>query len=129
MEFNEDRNIIYPEHVLKNKQKEKESIILRRVQINRNNPAIAHLKIEFPEEIKNPQDIMDYYDEIGDRQFPSVEHNIKQTNKRTFVIEVNKGTKYMYSLLDHLIECFESKLGKEKSVIVKGSWDKFDSDL
>ena len=34
----------------------------------------------------------------------------------------------MYSLLDYLLECFKSKLGKEKSVVARGNWDKFDSD-
>ena len=128
MQFNEDGSIKVPGHILKSKQKEKESIVLRRVQINRNNPAIAHLRIEFPEDIINPKDITEYYDEIRDRRFSSVDHNIKQTDKRTFIVEVKNGTKYMYSLLDYLLECFKSKLGKEKSVVARGNWDKFDSD-
>ncbi|MBS3155406.1 hypothetical protein J4404_02820 [Candidatus Woesearchaeota archaeon] len=126
--FNEDGSIKIPEHMLKNKQKEKESIVLRRVQINTNNPAIAHLRIEFPEDITNSKEILDYYEEIKDRRFPSVDHSIKKLDKRTFVIEVKNGTKYMYSLLDYLLACFESKLKRNKSVIVRGNWDKFDSN-
>ncbi len=127
MRFNEDGSIKIPELILKSKQEEKESIVLRRVQINRNNPAIAHLRIEFPEDIKNPKEITSYYDEIRDKRYLSVEHNIKQIDKRTFIVEVRNGSKYMYSLLDYLLECFESKLGKDKSVVVRGSWDKFSS--
>ena len=128
VQFNEDGSLKIPEHLLKSKQKEKESIVIRRVQVNRNNPAIAHLRIEFPEDIDNPKEIVAYYNEIKDKRFSSVDHNLRQSDKRTFIIEVKNGTKYMYSLLDYLLQCFESKLGRDKSVIVKGNWDKFDSD-
>ena len=107
---------------------EKESIVLRRVQINRNNPAIAHLRIEFPDDVSNQKEILDYYEEIRDKRFPSVDHAIKKVDKRTFIIEVKNGTKYMYSLLDYLLECFEFKFKQNKSVIVRGNWDKFDSN-
>jgi len=129
IQFNEDGSLKIPERILKDKQKEKESIILRRVQININNPAIAHLRIEFPEDINNSKEILEYYDEVRDRRFPSVNHDIKKVDNRTFIIEVNNGTEYEYSLLDYLMECFKDKLGRDKSVIVRGCWDKFDSDL
>jgi hypothetical protein len=107
---------------------EKESVVLRRVQINRNNPAIANLRIEFPESISNPQEILDYYNEIKDKRFPSVDHSIKKADNKTFIIEVKNGTKYMYSLLDYILECFESKLKRNNRVVIRGNWDKFDSD-
>ncbi len=129
IQFNEDGSIKMPEYMLKAKQKEKKSIILRRVQINRNNPAIAHLRIELPEEINNSQEILEYYDEIKDRKFPSVSHNIQKIDNKTIVIEVNEGSKCMYSLLDYLIDCFKYKLERTKPVVVKGCWDKFDSNL
>ena len=72
--------------------------------------------------------VLSYYNEIKDRKYPSVDHIIKQTDKKTFIIEVNQGTTFMYSLLDHLLECFKSKLEIENNVVVKGTWDKFDSD-
>jgi|TARA_Y100000310_G_C20673179_1_gene811413 DNA helicase-4 len=128
IQFNEDGSIKLPEHILKSKQMEKESIVLRRVQINRNNPAIAHLRIEFPDDVSNQKEILDYYEEIRDKRFPSVDHAIKKVDKRTFIIEVKNGTKYMYSLLDYLLECFEFKFKQNKSVIVRGNWDKFDSN-
>ena len=128
VEFNEDGSLKLPQNILAMKENEKNSIILRRVQINTNNPAIANLRIEFPEEIKNPNKITSYYNEIKDRKYPSVDHIIKQTDKKTFIIEVNQGTTFMYSLLDHLLECFKSKLEIENNVVVKGTWDKFDSD-
>lgn len=124
-QFNDDGSIKLPPHILKNKQREKESIVLRRVQINTNNPAIAHLRIEFPDDLNNSKDVLDYYEEIRDKRFLSVDHTIKKIDQRTFIIEVKNGTRYMYSLLDYLLECFKSKLEKEKSVVVRGNWDKF----
>ena len=114
-----------PEHMLKSKQKEKESVVLRRVQVNRNNPAIAHLRIEFPEDINNPKEVVTYYNKIKDKRFQSVEHTIRQVDKKTFVIEVRNGTKYMYSSLEYLIKCFESKLKTKNNVIITGVWDKY----
>ena len=125
--FNEDGSIKLPPPLIKSKE-EKESIILRRVQINTNNPAIAQLKIEFPEDINNPEKIIDLYDNMKNRRFPSVDHTIKQTDNRTFIIEVRNGSKYMYSLLDYLLECFRYELKKEINVVVRGYWDKFESD-
>jgi len=124
LEFNEDGSIKMPEHMLKSKQKEKESVVLRRVQVNRNNPAIAHLRIEFPEDINNPKEVVTYY-KIKDKRFQSVEHTIRQVDKKTFVIEVRNGTKYMYSSLEYLIKCFESKLKTKNNVIITGVWDKY----
>jgi len=128
VEFNEDGSIKLPQNILAMKEKEKNSIILRRVQISTNNPAIANLRIEFPEDVKNPNEIISYYNEIKDRKYPSVDHIIKQTDKKTFIIEVNQGTTFMYSSLDYLLKCFKSKLELEKNVVVKGTWDKFDSE-
>src|SRR3989338_3012252 len=80
VQFNEDGSLKIPEHLLKSKQKEKESVVLRRVQVNRNNPAIAHLRIEFPEDINNPKEVVTYYNKIKDKRFQSVEHTIRQVD-------------------------------------------------
>jgi len=129
IQFNEDGSLKIPEHMLKDKQKEKESIILRRVQINRNNPAIAHLRIEIPEGTNISNEILKYYKEIEGKKFPSVNHNIKRVDNQTIIIEVKEGSWKMYSLLDYLIDYFKHKLEKNESVVVRGSWDKFDSDF
>ncbi len=129
IQFNEDGSIKLPEYILKSQQKEKESIVLRRIQISTNNPAIANLRIEFPEDVENPKGIIEYYKDIKNRRFQSVNHTIKQIDRRTFVIEVESGTKYMYSLLDYLIECFEEEFKKQNAVVVRGIWDKWDSKL
>ncbi len=126
-QFNEDGSVKLPEHLIRLKQNEKESIVLRRVQINTNNPAIANLRIEFPENVENPKRIIEYYKDIKNRRFQSVNHTIKQIDGRTFVIEVESGTKYMYSLLDYLLECFKEELKKQKPVVIRGNWDRFNS--
>ena len=127
IQFNEDGSLKISSSLLRIKQEEKESIVLRRVQINTNNPAIAQLVIEFPEDMNNPKKIINYYNGIKNNKFSSVDHNIKQTDKRTFIIEVKNGSKYMYSLLNHLLECFRDELRKENKVIERGTWDKYDS--
>jgi len=125
--FNEDGSIKIPPRLIKAAEEEKKSIVLRRVQINIGNPAIANLKIEFPEEVKNPKEIISYYERIRYLRFPSVDHNIKQFDDKTFIVEVKNGSKYMYSLLDYLMTCFESKLANEKKVVIRGNWHKFNS--
>jgi hypothetical protein len=127
IKYNEDGSIIWPKNLLKNKLKEKESIVLRRFQVNTNNPAIAQLRIEFPKEIENPQEILDYYNEIKKGQFPSVDHHIFMYDKKTIIIEVKNGSMCMYSCLDYLLNRFKKRLELKNDVLIRGNWDKFDS--
>ncbi len=124
-EFNKDGSLKLPEELIKNKQEESNSIVLRRIQINTNHPAIAQVRIEFPRDVENPEKIINYYKQIKDERFKSVDHTMKRVDKRTFVIEVKRGSKFMYSLLEYLIECFEDKLKNKNKVIITGVWDKF----
>ena len=125
LEFNRDGSLKISKELIKSKQIERESIVLRRVQVNINNPAIAQVRIEYPKDIENPRKIIDYYKQIRNKRFQSVEHTIRQVDKKTFVIEVRNGTKYMYSSLEYLIKCFESKLKTKNNVIITGVWDKY----
>ena len=77
LEFNKDGSLKLPGEVIKNKQEEKNSIVLRRVQINTNYPAIAQVRIEFPRDVENPRGIIDYYKQIKDERFKSVDHITK----------------------------------------------------
>ena len=125
LEFNRDGSLKISKELIKSKQIERESIVLRRVQVNINNPAIAQVRIEYPKDIENPRKIIDYYKQIRNKRFQSVEHTIRRIDKKTFVIEVRNGTKYMYSSLEYLIKCFESKLKTENNIIITGNCDKF----
>ena len=125
LEFNRDGSLKISKELIKSKQIERESIVLRRVQVNINNPAIAQVRIEYPKDIENPRKIIDYYKQIRNKRFQTVGHTIRRIDKKTFVIEVRNGTKYMYSSLEYLIKCFESKLKTENNIIITGNCDKF----
>lgn len=126
MEFNEDGSLKIPEELIKNKEEESKSIVLRRVQVNTNNPAIAQVRIEYPEVVRNTIKILNYYEKISHDKFKSVDSTIKQIDDKTYVVEVGEGSWLMYSFLDYLIEHFEEELKKEGNVIIRGKWDKFD---
>jgi len=127
IEFNDDGSIKLLPAVEEIKEIETTSVILRRVQVNTNNPAIARLVIEFPVNIENPKEIRSFYHRIIDGKFPSVDHHLTQSDARTFFIEVRRGTKYMYSLLQYLLVHFKKELEKKNSVVVKGEWDKYNT--
>jgi len=120
MEFNPDGSIKLSPKTLKNKETEKNNIVLRRVQLS-TKPAIAQLKIEFPD--NSQRDIISHYNWIKNNKFQSVEHNLKQEGN-TYIIEV-KGSKFMYSFLEFMIQCYLQKYETDKPVLIRGSWDNF----
>ena len=124
LEFNKDGSLKLPDEAIRNQQKEGESIVLRRVQVNINNPAIAQLKIECPENMVNSGRISNYYRQIGKKKFKSVKPTTRWVGNKTFVIEA-RGSKYICSLLEYLIKSFKFKLKNESKIIVTGTWDKF----
>jgi hypothetical protein len=126
MLFNADGSLKLPTHISEQRQRERSSIILRKVQIS-TRPAVAHIKIEFPDSVYNPQRVMHFYNYIKNWKYPEVDHTIRQADDKTFVIEVKKGSFKMYSLLDYLIERFREELSKDKNVVVKGSWESYES--
>jgi len=125
-EFNPDGSLKLPEKLQEMKKAEIDSVVLRRVQIRENNPAIAQIRIEFPKTISVPSGIIPFYHEISEGKFPSVNHSIRKQGDKIFLIEVKEGTMFMYSLLQYLLFQFKSWLSEHYKVVVRGSWTKFD---
>jgi len=128
LEFNSDGSIKLSDAQIRQNDVEKQSVIITREQISIK-PAVAQIRIRFPEYVQNPDEIIDFYYKIEDSQFNSVEHSIHKIDEKTFLIKVDKGSMLMYSLLNFMIDCFkmrfEQDIGCKQSVVVKGSWDNY----
>jgi hypothetical protein len=127
IEFNQDGSIKVPEHFMKKQIDKNNKVIIERIQINRNNPAIAHLRIETPENT--------YYDELINEAYskcelliPSVSHELQKTGKNSFIIKIDKGSKLMYSWMELMIDNLKKVIGEE-NIIVEGVWDKYGNDF
>ena len=88
LEFNPDGSLKLNASQAKDQELEKKSIIITREQISEK-PAKAQIRIRFPEDVKNPDEIINFYYKIQDSQFKSVDHSISQFDKRTFLIKVD----------------------------------------
>ena len=125
LEFNPDGSLKLNADQIKYQELEKTSIVITREQINVCNPAIAQVRIKFPEDVIDTQKIMELYNQIKSRAFSSVSHEIQQLNPRVFIIKTEEGTRLMYTALEHLISRFKYELGKDKNVIIKGNWENY----
>ena len=128
LEFNPDGSLKLTDDQIRDKELEKRSIVITREQISEK-PAKAQIRIRFPEDIQNPDEIINFYNRIEDSQFRSVEHSISQADRRTFIIKVDQGAMLMYSLLNFMINCFKMRFEQDtrykQNVIVKGIWANF----
>jgi len=128
IEFNPDGSLKLTAGQAKEKELEQKSIVISREQISLK-PARAQIRIQFPEDIPDPGEIMNFYDKIDDYQFRSVDHSIGMVDKRTFIIKVDQGSMMMYGLLNFMIECFKMRFEQDirykRNVIVRGAWANF----
>jgi len=128
LQFNPDGSLKLNASQTHDQELEKRSIVITKEQISVK-PAIAQVRIKFPENVQNPNDIISFYNVIDDSQFKSVDHSIHQIDERTFLIKVDKGSMLMYNLLNFMIECFKMRFEQDirykRSVVVKGSWTNF----
>ena len=100
-------------------------ILLERVQVNVNNPAIARVVIEIPKYVEMPVDINSFYNSKLNSKIDSYVE-FKKTSPRSYSIEV-QSNKYMYSWLEEFIKSFVNKYSSlGYTVYVKGEWHKFD---
>ncbi|MBU2522870.1 MAG: hypothetical protein KKE23_01100 [Nanoarchaeota archaeon] len=128
LQFNPDGSLKLTDGQIKQQETEKNSIIITKEQISEK-PAKAQIRIRFPNDLQNPQEIINFYHKIDYYQFRSVDHSISQIDGKTFVIKVDKGSFLMYNLLDYITMCFRDKLSNgarfgEGGVLVRGSWAK-----
>ena len=123
IEFNPDGSLKLTFGQIKQKEAENRSIIITKEQLGEK-PAKAQIRIRFPEDVKNPQEITGFYHKIDASQFRSVDHSIEQIDGKTFVIKVDTGSMLMYGLLNLMTDCFRDRLAEKGQVLVRGSWSK-----
>ena len=124
LQFNPDGSLKLTDSQLKQQELEKQSVTITKEQISEK-PAIAQIRIRFPNTSFLSQDIINFYHKIDYYQFRSVDHSISQIDPKTFIIKVDKGSFLMYQLLDYVSTCFKERLsGQGHRVLVRGSWSK-----
>ena len=128
LEYNPDGSLKLTSGQMGQQELEKQSIVITREQLSEK-PAKAQIRISFPEDVKNPQGIIDFYNKIDCSQFREVSHEIYKLSDRTFVVKVDKGSMMMYTLLNFMMMCFKTKFEQEsmykQKVILKGKWANF----
>lgn len=123
LEYNSDGSLKLTAGQMKRLEIEKQSVIITKEQISEK-PAKAQIRIRFPEDLKNPQEIINFYHRIQDYQFRSVEHSMEHIDGRTFIVKVDSGSMLMYGLLNFMTDCFRDRLSQTQKVVVKGSFAK-----
>lgn len=123
LQFNSDGSLKLNEKQSYEKEREKQSIVITREQIN-TKPAKAQIRIRFPQKVENPRKVFMLYENLS-REFPSdAMHKIEQINEQTFIIKIDNGSWSMYSTLDFLVRGFKEALSIENSnIIIKGAWE------
>jgi len=124
LEFDKDGKIILPKIISEEKEQEKKSIILEKVQVNENNPAIAQLRVKIGENLNVDRnslinEIKILCENYIKERFPSVESSIN-LNENTLIVETRKS-KMMYSLLGTLIKRIRWRY-KDYKITEKGSF-------
>lgn len=124
LQFNPDGSLKLTDHQIRQQEVEKQSVTITKEQISEK-PAIAQIRIKFPNTSFNPHEITHFYHKIDYYQFRSVDHSMNQIDPKTFIIKVDKGSLLMYQLLDYVSTCFKERLsGQGHNVLVRGSWSK-----
>jgi hypothetical protein len=111
MEFDSQGRIILPGRILEDKERDNDSIILEKVQVNAKNPAIAQLKIQLGQNLKTRfneeamiKEIYYFCKQFMDRSY---RYNDVQSSINLFgssVVIETKSSFQMYSFLDAIIE-------------------------
>ena len=127
MDFDKDGKIIIPDAVKIDKEERGKSIILKRVQVNQNNPAIAQLKVTFPYDLPSPKELKVHYEILAEK-FKSVENSMKQLGPKTFVFEARE-TWLMYTFLEKMESEIRQMFEGGPKIIKEGYWQKFDENI
>jgi hypothetical protein len=118
------------EHKGKEEQEKiKKSIILTKIEINLNNPAISQLKVRLGEELEKqfPQLIVKIHKDCEDfieSRFNSVNSKVDLIKESEILIEA-KETKFMYRLLEGVLNLIKENYGDRFNIKIEGSWTKW----
>ena len=141
LEFGPDGKLKLPEKELERIEKEKESVILTKIQVSEKLPAIAQLKVElgvnlkekfegtlFSEEDKRRmiKEIRDFCEDWTRDNCTSVESRI-WVNSENAVITEARESKFMYTVLTTLAEWIKPTCEQKCFVVMRGSYTRFDN--
>ncbi|MBU0959325.1 MAG: hypothetical protein KKB31_05260 [Nanoarchaeota archaeon] len=124
IQFDSTGKPVMPESVKQDLEKEKDSVVLTKIQVRLNNPAIAQLKIVDGENLQNPQSILseikNYCNSFIDSRYSSVDTSI-MSREGALIVESRASWK-MYSFFEALVKELKSRI-KNLNVVVRGSWE------
>ena len=130
MEFDNEGRIILPDSVKQDLENDARSIIITRIQIRQNNPAIAQLKIEIGKNLgdKNPNlmgEIQNFCRNFSKYEFSKVEPEIKIFGN-SLIVEV-KSHYLMYAFFERLLEALVDgyKRNRGFEISLRGSFGSF----
>ena len=105
--------------------KDEKIIILKRVQVSTNNPAIAQLWINIPSSLDFNEDIISYHKERKIKYSISANvHTIKKEDDKTYVLEI-RGVLPMYKWMEYFIASFKRDFGQKYEIEDRGQWEKY----
>tara|TARA_Y100000031_G_C8143473_1_gene348744 strand:- start:520 stop:891 length:372 start_codon:yes stop_codon:yes gene_type:complete len=100
-------------------RQENDIISIRRQQINKDNPAIAQLRIEFPEA---QEGFKEYFDTKVKGFGLGHVHEFTEISPTNYVIEI-RSMKLMYTWFEYFIDHMKKDFS---NVVVRGVWEKYD---
>ncbi len=125
MEFDENGRLILPENIRADLKKEDDGLVLTKIQVNTNNPAIAQLKIKVGKNIEKPWEILKeierFCEAFTHARYSSVDTKILVSGE-ALIVEARSSLQ-MYSFLSDLIMGLKERM-ERFDVVVRGSWDK-----
>ena len=129
MEFDSEGRIILPASMQEDRQKENNSIILTKIQINLSSPAIAHLKVEIGsglavDRIKLLQEIAGFCEYHAKANFRQVNSEVILSEGKSVTI-IAKSSLLMYEFLNQLTADLRDRYSSQGfKITVKGSFDR-----
>lgn len=134
MEFDSNGRIILPGLIKEDKERDSGSIIIEKIQVNMKNPAVAQLKVQIGQELKNRineealvKEIYYFCKQFMDKswRFNDVESSIKMIGSSVLI--ETRSSFQMYGFLEAIIEEMRELYVRNKGigVSVRGEYSHF----
>ena len=129
MEFDKDGRIILPAGIKEEKDKENNSIILTKIQINLASPAIAHLKIELGLAVPGNHssllgEIAGFCEYHAKANYRTVDSEVI-LNEGKNIIVIAKSSMQMYEFLNQLAADLRDRYEAQRfKVVIKGGFER-----
>ncbi len=129
MEFDSEGRIILPAGMQEEREKENNSLILTKIQVNLTSPAIAQLKIEIGSKVNTDRvslirEIVAFSEFYAKSNFRAVDSEVIAVDGKSVIIEA-KSSLLMYSMLNQLTADLRDRYSsKGFRVVVKGGFER-----